>query len=316
MQGVWLEDRRLALREDLPLPDPGPREALVRVLRAGICNTDLELLRGYSPFTGIPGHEFVGVVERGPEALVGRRVVGEINVVCGACEACRAGRRTHCERRSAIGISGRDGAFAEYLALPPENLHAVPDGVTTDAATFAEPLAAALRIEEQVPLAPGDRILVVGPGKLGQLVARALAARGLAPLVLGRSDGKLKLLARVGIATTREIPEPGSVDVAVDCTGSPDGFGIAREALRAGGILVLKSTYAGSLTLDASRLAVDEITIVGSRCGPFPPALELLATGAVDVEPLIQARFPLREALAAYEAAAAPGTLKILLRMD
>lgn len=316
MLGLWLEDGRLALRPDLPAPEPAPHESLVRVLRAGICNTDLELVRGYYPFEGIPGHEFVGVVERGPDSLEGRRVVGEINVSCGACGACVAGRRTHCERRTVLGIVGRNGAFAEHLVLPSDNLHPVPDSVSTDAAAFAEPLAAALRIREQVPLTIDDRILVVGPGKLGQLVARALAATGLAPTVLGRSPEKLDLLERAGIATTREPPEPGTVDIAVDCTGNADGFAIARAALRPGGTLVLKSTYAGNLTLDASRLAVDEITVVGSRCGPFPPALELLETRAVDVEPLIHARFPLDEALDAYERAAAPGVLKVLLQMD
>ena len=189
MLALWLEDRRLRLRDDVPIPEPPAGEALVRVVRAGICNTDIELTRGYYPFTGIPGHEFVGIVERGPAALVGGRVVGEINAVCGACTACTAGQRTHCERRTVLGIVRRHGAFAQYLTLPVENLHLVPDSVATDAAVFTEPLAAALEIQEQVAIGPRDRVLVVGDGKLGQVVAQTLALTGCALTVVGRHGG-------------------------------------------------------------------------------------------------------------------------------
>jgi threonine dehydrogenase-like Zn-dependent dehydrogenase len=313
MQALWLEGGRLTLRHDIPVPEPPTGETLVRVLRAGICNTDLELMRGYYPFTGVPGHEFVGLVDRGPSHLVGRRVVGEINAVCGACPACRAGRRTHCERRTVLGIVARHGAFAEYLTLPTENLHPVPE---TDAAVFVEPLAAALEIQEQVPITPDQRVLVVGDGKLGQLVAQTLALTGCDLRVVGRHASKRDALtARRIVSVPADAVEPKSYDIAVECSGNPSGFATARRALRARGILVLKSTYAGSLTFDASAVVVDEITVVGSRCGPFSRALTLLAEGQVDVLPLVQARYPLDRALAAFEHAQQPGTLKVLIDM-
>ncbi len=315
MRALWLEDRRLSVR-DTPTPEPPPGEALVRVVRAGICNTDIELTRGYYPFTGIPGHEFVGLVERGPDALLGRRVVGEINAVCGRCRACTSGRRTHCERRTVLGIAGRNGAFAEYLTLPAENLHPVPDAVPTDAAVFTEPLAAALEVQEQVRLHADDRVLVVGDGKLGQLVAQTIALTGCAVLVVGRHEAKLALLAQRGIETARaDALTRGGFDVAVECTGNPEGFAVAQRALRPRGTLVLKSTYAGALTLDASAVVVNELTLVGSRCGPFTPALRLLAEGRVAVQPLIHARYPLGEAPAAFAHAQRPGVLKVLLEI-
>jgi threonine dehydrogenase-like Zn-dependent dehydrogenase len=314
VRALWLENRHLHLRDDVPRPDPPPGEALVRVLKAGICNTDVELTRGYYPFTGVPGHEFVGVVESGGGALAGRRVVGEINAVCGTCRACVAGRRTHCERRTVLGIAGRHGAFAEFLSLPTENLHPVPDSVSTDTAVFTEPLAAALEIQQQVSIGAGNRVLVVGDGKLGQLVAQTLALTGCAVCVLGRHDAKLDLLAAQGIDTVREDRvEWGAFDVAVECTGNPDGFDIARRALRPRGTLILKSTYAGALTLDASSVVVNELTLVGSRCGPFAPALDLLAERRVSVEPLIHARYPLAQATTAFEHAQRPGVLKVLV---
>ncbi|HET7295532.1 MAG TPA: alcohol dehydrogenase catalytic domain-containing protein [Gemmatimonadales bacterium] len=317
MRALWLEDRQLRLRDDLPVPEPPPGEALVRVLRAGICKTDVELTRGYYPFTGVPGHEFVGVVERGPAALEGRRVVGEINAVCGVCGACRAGRPTHCERRTVLGIVGRHGAFAEYLALPEENLHPVPEHVSTDAAVFTEPLAAALEIQEQLAIGGDHRVLVVGDGKLGQLVAQTLALTGCRLHVVGRHDAKLALLAARGIATgPADDVAPGAFDVAVECTGNPAGFSLAQRAVRARGTIVLKSTYAGALTLDASAVVVRELTLVGSRCGPFAPALRLLAERRVAVEPLIHARYPLRDGVKAFEHAQRPGALKVLVEME
>ena len=314
MRAIWLEGRQLRLRDDVPVPEPPPGEALVRVHQAGICNTDLELVRGYYPYTGILGHEFVGTVAQGPEPLRGRRVVGEINAVCGSCGACRAGRRTNCERRTVLGIVGRHGAFAEYLALPADNLHAVPDEVSTDAATFTEPLAAALEIQEQVPLHPGDRVLVLGDGKLGQLVAQTLSLTPCDLLVTGRHPSNLALLGKRGIRTGGpDTVAPGGFDVVVECTGNPDGLGVALSAVRPRGTVVLKSTYAGAVTLEASPVVVNELTLVGSRCGPFAPALRLLAERRVDVEPLIQARYPLRDGLAAFEHAARPGVLKVVL---
>ena len=253
MLALWLENRQLTLRDDLDKPAPGPGEALIRVNCAGICNTDLELTRGYYPFAGIPGHEFVGVVEQGPPDLQGKRVVGEINAACGECPTCRAGRTTHCERRTVLGIVGRHGAFAEYLTLPAMNLHLVPDDLPDDVAVFTEPLAAALEIQQQVDFSPDDRVLVAGDGKLGQLIARTLVPIGCELCVVGRRPEKLALLERAGIRCgTGDQVEPGSFDLAIECTGNPDGFELARRALRPRGTLVLKSTYARKLTIDAS----------------------------------------------------------------
>lgn len=317
MRGIWLEEGKLRLRGDLPVPDPPEGEGLVRLLRAGICNTDLELVKGYYPFTGVPGHEFVGVVERGSEGMEGQRVAGEINAVCNLCRDCRGGRPSHCRQRTVLGIVGRNGAFAEYLTLPLENLHAVPENVSTDAATFAEPLAAALEIQQQVKVAPGDRVLVVGDGKLGLLIGQTLALTGCQLLVVGRHADKLAHLDRRGIDTgTAERVESGSFDLAVECTGNGDGFDLARRGLRPRGRMVLKSTYAGSLRIDASSLVVDEISLIGSRCGPLAPALRLLAAGLIDVESLIDARYSLDEGLDGFARAGEKGTLKVLLKMD
>ena len=321
MHALWLEERALSLRDDLPAPSAPPGEALVRVTCAGICNTDLELCRGYYPYAGVLGHEFVGVVESGPDELRGRRVVGEINAVCGECDECREGRRTHCARRTVLGIVNRDGAFAHYLTLPVANLHAVPDDMPDEVAVFTEPVAAALEILGQVEILPSDRVLVVGDGKLGLLVAQALARTGCRLLAVGRHPDKLAILERRGIdvRTIARDAEPAdaidvrSFDVAVECTGNALGFETARLALRPRGTLVMKSTYAGRLEIDAAAVVVDELTLVGSRCGPFVPALGLLANGGVDVEAMIHARYPLEEGIAAFEHAARPGTLKVLL---
>lgn len=318
MRGLWLEGKALRLRDDVPTPVPPPGEALVRVLAAGVCNTDLELVRGYYPFTGIPGHEFVGRVESAPgsKEWEGRRVVGEINASCGRCAACAAGRRTHCERRTVLGIVSRHGAFADYLALPVENLHEVPAGLRDDEAVFTEPLAAALEIQEQVRVGPHDRVVVVGDGKLGNLVAQTLALTGCALTVVGRHAAKLALLAARGIATGgANAIRAGEADIAVECTGNQEGLELARSAVRPRGTIVLKSTYAGRTSLDVSRIVVDEITLVGSRCGPFAPALRLLAERHVDVAPLVHACFSLGDAVAAFGEAARPGVLKVLVEM-
>jgi threonine dehydrogenase-like Zn-dependent dehydrogenase len=316
MKGLWLENNQLQLRTDIPIPKPPAGEALVRVLCAGICNTDLELIKGYYPYTGIIGHEFVGVVEQGPEDLINQRVVGEINAACGYCRFCRSGQPTHCENRTVLGIVNRNGAFAEYLSLPIENLHIVPENVSTAAATFTEPLAAALEIQQQITLCEDDRVLVVGDGKLGQLIAQTLALTGCDLLVVGRHEDKLLNLAARGIKTAlANSVKDRYFDVSIDCTGNPEGFNTARRALRPRGTLILKSTYAGNLSLDASALVVDEITLIGSRCGPFVPALELLGTKKVNVQSLIQGIYPLCLGLEAVEKAKTKGVLKVLLEM-
>jgi threonine dehydrogenase-like Zn-dependent dehydrogenase len=285
---------------------------------AGICNTDLELVRGYYPFAGVPGHEFVGEVEEAPSApeWIGRRVVGEINASCGRCDACARGERTHCERRTVLGIKGRDGALAESLVLPVENLHAVPDAVPDEVAVFTEPLAAALRVTEQVPLSAALRVVVLGDGKLAQLVGQVLAPR-CSLLVIGRHPEKLGHLARRGIATSVGPPKGlKPADVVVECTGQSGGFALARQLVRPRGTIVLKSTYHGDTTLNLSAVVVDEVTLVGSRCGPFGPALESLSTGRVDVAPLVHARFPLARAEDAFAEAARPGVLKVLISAE
>lgn len=317
MKGLWLENKQLQLCTNLPIPEPPPGEALVRVLRAGICNTDLELLRGYYPYRGILGHEFVGIVEQGPADLVNKRVVGEINAACGKCRFCLSEQPTHCENRTVLGIVNRNGAFAEYLTLPIANLHPVPDSVSTDAATFTEPVAAALEIQQQVPITPEDKVLVVGDGKLGQLVAQTIALTGCELLVIGRHRDKLANLEERGIKTGfADAVKDRYFDISIECTGNPEGFAIARRALRPRGTLVLKSTYAGALTFDASALVVDEITLIGSRCGPFKPALQLLAQNQVDVKHLIHSRYPLDEGLVAFEKAQSSGVLKVLLEIE
>jgi len=313
MRGLWLEDRRLRVRDDLPVPEPPPGEARIRVTVAGLCHTDLELVRGYYPYAGVLGHEFVGVVDRAPAdpSWEGRRVVGEINATCGACPTCLAGRETHCERRTVLGIVNRDGAFADYLTLPIANLHVVPDGVPDDVAVFTEPVAAAFQILAQLRIDPRDRVVVFGDGKLGQVIAQVLATTGCRPTVVGRHPRKLAHLAARGIATQVDPPVVRSADIVVDCTGRREGLQAALAALR--GTLVLKSTFAGDTALDLSAVVVDEITIVGSRCGPFAPALAALASGAVAVAPLVEARLPLAGAMDAVARAGSPGTLKVLL---
>jgi threonine dehydrogenase-like Zn-dependent dehydrogenase len=331
MQSLWLENKFLSLR-DIPKPDKSG-EALIRVRLSGICGTDLELLRGYYPFTGVLGHEFVGevvsILEAG-ESLrrnqprqensdsthwIGKRVVGEINVTCGKCEQCLHGRPTHCEQRSVLGIANRAGVHAEYTTLPLENLHIVPASIPDEAAVFTEPLAAALEIQEQIHIQPTDRVLLVGAGRLGQLIAQTLSLTGCDLHVLARYPRQQALLKsrQIRLISEEEI-QPRRWDVVVEATGSPSGFEVARRALRPRGTLVLKSTYPGELTVNWSPLVVDEITILGSRCGPFAPALRLLESAQVDPTILIAERYPLSNALDAISAAQQPGMLKVLLK--
>jgi threonine dehydrogenase-like Zn-dependent dehydrogenase len=316
MNAAVIDAQGLRVVRDRPIPDPAPGEVRIRTLVAGICNTDLEILRGYASFQGVPGHEFVGVVDQGRDTtLLGRRVVGEINAGCGTCETCRAGRSNHCLQRTALGIRGRDGALADYFCLPEANLHPVPEAIPDEQAVFVEPLAAACRIAEQVHLGPSQRVVVLGDGKLGLLVAQALALTGSRLTLVGRHPEKLSILARRGIDTRIDGQElDGNADLVVECTGQPAGLAAARRLVRAGGTLVLKSTYHGPVEVDFSSIVVDEIQVVGSRCGPFAPALRLLAQGLVDVSSLVEAEYPLQEARAAFEHAGRKGALKILVR--
>lgn len=319
MKALRFENKRLSV-SDVPVPS-ALDEALVRVRLAGVCNTDLEIVRGYAGFRGTLGHEFVGVVERAPHSpeLEGRRVVGEINAGCGVCESCRGGDSRHCPARTVLGIHGRDGAFAEFLRLPVVNLLPVPDEVTDERAVFTEPLAAACGIVERVRIEPGMRVAVVGDGKLGLLCAQALKSMtGASVVLVGRHAAKLGVARRQEIETVKVEEIPGSFarafDVTIEASGSPAGFGTALGMLRPRGTLVLKSTFQGKTELDAAPVVVDEISIVGSRCGRFAPALELLRRGAVEVESMIHDEFPLTEGVRAIKRAAEHGVLKVLLR--
>ena len=316
--------RALTLRSGLeycekyPTPTPTDGEAVVRVIQAGICATDLQLVQGYMGFQGVPGHEFVGIVDEAPHHpnLVGKRVVGEINVACRVCPVCQAGHLTHCPHRTTLGIDRRDGAFADFLALPVENLYPLPDEITNEQAVFTEPLAAACQILEQVSIHEADRVLVIGDGKLGLLCAQVLQRAGCRLTVLGRHPEKLQILADRGIHTSLDPASlsPG-LDIVVEATGTADGFKLACEYVRPRGTIVLKSTYHGQTAVDMASLVVHEITVVGSRCGPFPRAIELLKENAVDVQSLIHKRFPIEQGTDAFEHAASKGVLKVLLEM-
>src|ERR1051325_11102502 len=278
MKSVWLENNKIDLH-DVPQPCK-PNEALIKIRKAGICSTDLELVKGYYPYTGILGHEFVGeVVEAHDASWIGQRVVGEINVVCNQCEQCLHGRPTHCEHRTVLGIVNRDGTFAEFTTLPITNLHRVPDSVPDDMAVFTEPLAAALEIQDQINIKPTDRVLLVGAGRLGQLIAQTLALTGCDLHVVARHEHQRSLLKARGIRIISEedvITQSWRWDVVVEATGLPSGFAVARKAIRPRGTLVMKSTYKGEMSVNFSSMVVDEINLIGSRCGPFEPALRLM----------------------------------------
>jgi len=304
--------------QEIDVPEPGPGEALIHVRRAGICTTDLEIVSGYMGFAGTLGHEFVGdVTDVGAAAdreWVGARVAGEINLGCANCERCLAGMSRHCERRTVLGILGKDGCFAEYVTLPVRNLHFVPDGLSDANAAFTEPLAAAYEILEQLRVEPNSRVAVLGDGKLGSLVALVLIHTGADVTLVGRHRNKLDRIAARGVRVALAGDHlAGGFDTVVEATGSADGFGRARSLLRPRGTMVLKSTYHGKLELDAAPLVIDEITVVGSRCGPFAPALRALQEGRIDPAPLIEDAYPLAEGLAALERAATPGVAKIQL---
>ena len=314
MNAVWLENNQISLR-DVPQPNKS-NEALIKIRKAGICSTDLELVKGYYPYTGILGHEFVGdVIEAEDAAWVGQRVVGEINAVCNKCEQCLNGRPTHCENRTVLGIVNRDGTFAEYTTLPLANLHRVPASVPDEMAVFTEPLAAALEIQQQVQVKPTDRVLLIGAGRLGQLIAQTLALTGCDLRVVARHKRQQDLLKARGIRIiSEEEIQPWRWDIVVEATGSPSGFSLARQAVRPRGTLVLKSTYKGEMNVNFSSIVVDEVNIIGSRCGPFAPALRLMESKQVDPTVLIDSEFSLGEALKAFEHAAETGVLKVLVQ--
>lgn len=313
MKVVALEDAGVAICDRA---EPEPREgwAIIRVRVAGICNTDLELARGYMGFRGVLGHEFAGTVDEGPVDWLGRRVVGEINFACGRCASCRTGLGRHCPTRSVLGILNADGAFAERVAVPLSNLHRIPAAVGDEQAVFVEPLAAAFEILEQVHIEPSTECLVFGDGKLGLLVAQVLDGAGARVAVAGKHPENHTVLVRRGIETLAIADAAArTAPLVVDATGSGEGFARALAATQPRGTLVLKSTLAERMSVDMAPVVINEIRVVGSRCGPFAPALRALERGAIDVDSLVTARYRLDEAGAAFAHAAQPGTLKVLL---
>ena len=316
MKALRVDKRRVAVKEvEKPKRDS---EALIRVLLSGICNTDLEIARGYANFSGTIGHEFVGVVEQANDPkLVGKRVVGEINAGCGRCKLCQAGDSRHCPDRSVLGIVGRDGTHAEFLRLPETNLLPVPETIIDEHAVFTEPLAAACGIMERVKVTADDRVVVIGDGKLGLLCAQVIALSGAPLLLVGKHPEKRRIAERRGIETCtikQAEKRRREFDIAIEASGSAAGFELALKLLRPRGQLVLKSTFHGNTEIPAAQIVVDEISIVGSRCGRFAPALDLLKKGAVDVDSLISAEFPLSNGVTAFKRAEEKGVLKVFLR--
>ncbi|MBI1371155.1 MAG: alcohol dehydrogenase catalytic domain-containing protein [Phycisphaera sp.] len=309
-------------------PDAAPGEAIIRPLLAGVCSTDLEICKGYMGYTGVLGHEFVGVVEAvcnnddrddsAGAAWLGRRVVGEINCVCGRCDMCTRGLGNHCRERTVLGIVNRDGCFAERFALPVANLHVVPDHVPDEHAVFTEPLAAACQITKQIDVHHGDTVTVLGDGRLGQLCAQVLALFSDHVTLVGKHAGKLAVAAARGIDTrlVADVRPAADRDLVVDCTASPSGLDMALRLVRPRGTIVLKTTVADAAPLNLAPIVIHEINLVGSRCGPFDVALDLLADRCVDVDPLITDRLPLADATTALRRAASPDHIKVLLTFD
>jgi len=316
MLSVHLESGRVEIRHE-PLPRVPKGFARIRLLAAGICSTDLELQRGYYGFSGTPGHEFVGeVVSAEDQRWLGKRVIGEINLACGKCEWCARGLGRHCPQRTVLGILNHPGAFREFLTLPLRNLHRVPDSIPSEVAVFIEPLAAACEILDQVKIPKRDAVAVLGDGKLGLLIAQVIQAYGARVHLYGRHRDKLRIAEKAGIATetvAAKLPERGYRWV-VDATGSPEGLHSAVTMCEPRGTVIMKSTVHGMVTIDTAPVIVNEITLVGSRCGRFAPAIRLLRAGKINVQDLISDQFPLDRAPEAFRQAARKGVLKVLLR--
>jgi threonine dehydrogenase-like Zn-dependent dehydrogenase len=308
-------NKNLTYTDDYPAPVPVKGEALIRVTHAGICNTDLEITRGYMGFQGIPGHEFAGIVEKtDSKSLIGTRVVGEINISCGSCPECLKNLGNHCRKRSVLGILNKDGIFAEYATLPVNNLHKLPVEVSDEEAVFVEPLAAAFEILEQVSINASHKVCVLGDGKMGILVAQVLSTTGCNLLVSGHHREKLSILDEMDIKTVRKEQLPGArFDIVVDCTGSRTGIETALNIVRPGGTVVVKTTVAKKGHVDLNKVVVNEITLIGSRCGPFPAAIKAIKAGSVDLSPLISRTFPLDEGVRAFQYASDKNSLKVVI---
>ena len=315
MRALYWDGRELTFNSAYRAPDAGSRSALIQVHLAGICSTDLQIFKGYMGFKGVPGHEFVGSVVEGPSEFVGKRVVGEINFGCGQCDACRRDLSRHCPNRSVMGIVNADGAFADYVSVPVENLHLVSDNIRDEEAVFTEPLAAAFEILTQIQVNPGDDVLVLGDGKLGNLCAQVLRLTGAKITALGKHADKLALIKKAGVRTILLSDWQAKLfDVVVEATGSASGFELALSAVRPRGTLILKSTIAGNHQISLAPIVINEINVIGSRCGPFSDALAALAVKQIAVTPLIEKVYSLDDGVAAMTHAARPGARKILLR--
>lgn len=316
MRAVVLQAGQPQFRTDLPLAEPKEGEVRVRVLKAGICETDLQLIRGYMGFEGVLGHEFVGIAETGRYA--GQRVVGEINCSCRTCDYCRAGLETHCPHRTVLGILNHDGAFADSLVLPEVNLHRVPDEIPTELAALTEPVAAAFQIPAQIALEDFQNVIVLGDGRLGNLCAQVLRLSGCQVSVVGKHRTKLKLFQDLGFETIelQNLKPARTADLVVDCTGSDTGLPLALQLVKPRGTIVLKTTVAGEQTLSLAPFVIDEITLVGSRCGPFDRALKALQTDEINVRCLLSEEFPLENALMALDRAGNRDVLKVLLHIN
>ena len=320
MKALFWNGSELRVEPAYPTPSFGAeaesesQTALVKVHLAGICSTDLQIFSGYMGFRGVPGHEFVGTVSAGPSVLIGKRVVGEINFACGWCEACASGLGRHCPNRSVMGILNADGTFAEYVAIPAANLHEVPENVLDEEAVFTEPLAAAFEILEQVQVIPNEEVLIVGDGKLGYLCAQALRLTGVKVTLLGKHEDKLKLVKGLGVKTLLLNNWQAQLfDIVVEATGSASGLELALTAVRPRGTLVLKSTIAAKHEVSLAAVVINEIHLVGSRCGRFLPALEALKDKLVSATPLIEKVYPLQQGIEAVQHAGKSGARKILL---
>jgi threonine dehydrogenase-like Zn-dependent dehydrogenase len=312
---VFNKDGGLTFQTDYPIPSYALDEALVRITLAGICNTDLEILKGYMGFEGIPGHEFVGTVEKCRDNdLMGRRVAGEINIGCNNCSYCSRQMQNHCPDRSVAGILKKDGVFGEYVVFPIKNLHLIPDEVSDKEAVFVEPLAAAFEIINQVSISPDDRVCVLGDGKMGLLVGQVMSLTGCSLIVSGKHANKLSILDNKGIKTCfcSDLDEK-DFDVVIDCTGSSEGIGAALEITRPGGKIIVKTTTSKEREMSLNHIVINELSIVGSRCGPFPVAIKALQEKRIDVLPLISKIYPLREGVKAFDYAAGGDVIKVIL---
>ncbi len=317
MRAIVVESGKVLVKDEPP-PTPAAGDVLIKVRLAGICSTDLEIVKGYGGYSGILGHEFVGTVASGSTALANKRVVGEINCVCGKCDMCASGLSNHCRRRTVMGIQGRPGCFAEFVALPERNCVEVPDSVNDEQAVFAEPLAAAIQVTRQIKIETRMNVAVLGTGRLGLLVAQVLARTGCKLTAIGRNPATLAMMdkKRIRNVTVSDLKQWGDFDAVVECTGSPEGLPLALKLVRPRGMIVMKTTCAGRADADLTPLVVNEVTMVGSRCGSLHEAISMLARREVDVTSLITRQLPLAEGPSALSLAAEPAQIKVVLKVE